>query len=31
METLAEVFRRHEHGGSVRIDYRTRVYHGRPA
>jgi SAM-dependent methyltransferase len=31
MEALAEIFRRHQQHGSVRIDYRTRVYHGKPA
>jgi SAM-dependent methyltransferase len=31
MAALGEIFQRHQRDGSVRIDYRTRVYHGRPA
>jgi SAM-dependent methyltransferase len=31
MATLSEIFQKHQQHGSVRIDYRTRVYHGRPA
>jgi SAM-dependent methyltransferase len=30
MASLAEVFDRHERSGTVRMDYRTRVYLGRP-
>jgi SAM-dependent methyltransferase len=28
MEALSEIFRKHQQHGSVRIDYRTQVYHG---
>jgi SAM-dependent methyltransferase len=31
MAALAALFARHQHGGRVRIDYRTRLYHGRLA
>lgn len=31
MAALSEIFQKHQQHGSVRIDYRTRVYHGRPA
>jgi len=30
-EALSEIFRKHQEHGSVRFDYRVRVYHGRPA
>ena len=31
MEAMSEIFRKYQQHGSLRIDYRTRVYHGRPA
>ena len=31
MKVLSEIFRSYERDGRVRVDYRTRVYHGRPA
>jgi SAM-dependent methyltransferase len=31
MRAFGQIFRRHQVDGRIRIDYRTRVYHGRPA